>query len=1183
MEVIGKTSKKGMEAHFELFELTEDKEKLRWFVSRMTNPVKLVWAKMADKNYYPCTVEHFDLVFGERKRYGLFDFAKLRQYYHEPVNEYLERIETGATKCGVQEAEKLEYAYKGVSERIKSHLRREERLSWALFTKAVREIEDLLIQQENWVVQSKFQRQKSIVRSGVGSGPKESQKCFTCGNAGHLSKECTNKVEKVAFTRKVKTGTLQEGFIGSNKVSILIDSGATVSCVKSKFFDEWDQSGVILKGLGSIPSKGRKTFELSMGRRNQEICCEVVDEIPYDVLLGEDNFQNFGIQLVIDGDRIMQIDAVFNTDYPELRDWINKSIQTLYRNDPQKPAKVKAAEISLKQEFAESGKTIKCKPYRMERFKQEKLQEIINDLIIKGIIEEEDSAVLSPGFLVPKSGKGGYRLVVDFRKLNFQTQDDYNYLCDIEDVIEQVNGSHYLTTLDLEDGFFQVELSEESKKLCGLAFPFGRYRLKRLGQGMKQSMGIFHHAVKDTVAQKSNVFNYVDDILIVSQNEEQFKRDFSDILESLTKFNWRVNWKKANIACKKVNFMGIELHGNFKKVGTTRIESLGKYYGRMPKTKKEMRSLIGKFSFVRSFIPNFASESLLLEKACAERKEELFNSVIKRWIENLEMSRLHYANYDEYEVKVDASKTSISGILYGSGKIIQCFSKRLSKEKVNWPIFDKELFSIYSAFEKFKYLINGRKVVVITDSKSAFQFLQSGGDLSRHSIRPRQWLYDLMAYGLQVKWVPRESNAAADALTKMETEFNNWIQLKDCTKKVLMVQTRSKKSKRDESVMHDSEISESESENDSMNKRKQPQVILKENDAGKPEELKCSRKLYKEISSIEVPEVEKQKLLLKRAHMGHKGVTSMELLLFPFSWDGKRAQIRDFVTNCNDCKRKMRPRPVKLKSFHSKIVGETLYVDLAENVFTEDGISFSVLVIVDCLSSFCLLEPLRNKTSKEVSLQMYSAFGTLGCPKTVLSDHGTCFMGEFDVMCQNLGIEHLLTSIAKPFANRAERKVQDFKRVLRSLNLDEKDKRGHLKKIQFYINESPHLRHGFSAIEKMLGIRFGPLLTNERILMSIGEKNDLEKTIKKHKDVTNKRINKWRVDRNFLPGDEVFVYDFDSLNISEGIIIHKLRSNNYEVEMNGVKRERHANDLVLKSQNDFLGDDYCMTDVNAAE
>ena len=40
-----------MEAHFELFDLTEDKEKLWWFVSRMTNPVKLIWAKIADKQF----------------------------------------------------------------------------------------------------------------------------------------------------------------------------------------------------------------------------------------------------------------------------------------------------------------------------------------------------------------------------------------------------------------------------------------------------------------------------------------------------------------------------------------------------------------------------------------------------------------------------------------------------------------------------------------------------------------------------------------------------------------------------------------------------------------------------------------------------------------------------------------------------------------------------------------------------------------------------------------------------------------------------------------------------------------------------------------------------------------------------------------------------------------------------
>ena len=39
--------KKGMEAHFELFEITKDREKMLWFVSGMTNPVITIWSKNA--------------------------------------------------------------------------------------------------------------------------------------------------------------------------------------------------------------------------------------------------------------------------------------------------------------------------------------------------------------------------------------------------------------------------------------------------------------------------------------------------------------------------------------------------------------------------------------------------------------------------------------------------------------------------------------------------------------------------------------------------------------------------------------------------------------------------------------------------------------------------------------------------------------------------------------------------------------------------------------------------------------------------------------------------------------------------------------------------------------------------------------------------------------------------------
>ena len=46
--------KVSMDAHFELFSIKEDGDRLHWFVSTMTETVKVIWAKFAGNR--PCKV-----------------------------------------------------------------------------------------------------------------------------------------------------------------------------------------------------------------------------------------------------------------------------------------------------------------------------------------------------------------------------------------------------------------------------------------------------------------------------------------------------------------------------------------------------------------------------------------------------------------------------------------------------------------------------------------------------------------------------------------------------------------------------------------------------------------------------------------------------------------------------------------------------------------------------------------------------------------------------------------------------------------------------------------------------------------------------------------------------------------------------------------------------------------------
>ena len=59
---------------------------------------------------------------------------------------------------------------------------------------------------------------------------------------------------------------------------------------------------------------------------------------------------------------------------------------------------------------------------------------------------------------------GTLRLCIDFRKLNDITLKDSFPLPRIDDTLNKLNGAKFFTTLDLELGYWQIELYEASKE-----------------------------------------------------------------------------------------------------------------------------------------------------------------------------------------------------------------------------------------------------------------------------------------------------------------------------------------------------------------------------------------------------------------------------------------------------------------------------------------------------------------------------------------------------------------------------------------------------------------------------------------------------------------------------------------------------------------------------------------------
>lgn len=118
----------------------------------------------------------------------------------------------------------------------------------------------------------------------------------------------------------------------------------------------------------------------------------------------------------------------------------------------------------------ENYKPFNYMPRRLSHKELVDLQEIIVDLLSKGVIRESDSCFASSIILVKKK-TGETRLCVDCRHLNKICVRDRYPLSLIEDQLDKLKGKIFFTKLDLRSAFHQVKIMESSRQYTSFVTP----------------------------------------------------------------------------------------------------------------------------------------------------------------------------------------------------------------------------------------------------------------------------------------------------------------------------------------------------------------------------------------------------------------------------------------------------------------------------------------------------------------------------------------------------------------------------------------------------------------------------------------------------------------------------------------------------------------------------------------
>lgn len=178
-----------------------------------------------------------------------------------------------------------------------------------------------------------------------------------------------------------------------------------------------------------------------------------------------------------------------------------------------------------------------------------------------------------------------------------------------------------------------------------------------------------------------------------------------------------------HVGAGKVTFLGHELSESGIRQDPEKLKAIRKLP--LPANAKEVRQVMGLMSYYRQFIGNFATIAKPLtapmrksvEFQWTQHHQEAFNLLKQRLCTNPTLG--HFNHHDKVQLKTDASRKGIGGILLQQQKecwvLKACCSCRLSEVEENYAVTDLEGLTVVYAMDKFRNYLLGRKFILLID------------------------------------------------------------------------------------------------------------------------------------------------------------------------------------------------------------------------------------------------------------------------------------------------------------------------------------------------------------------------------------------------------------------------------------------------------------------------------------
>ena len=670
----------------------------------------------------------------------------------------------------------------------------------------------------------------------------------------------------------------------------------------------------------------------------------------------------------------------------------------------------------------------KCPIHLRDELKAE-LEKMKNDDIIMRI-DEPTEWVNSLAY--SRKSNGQLRICLDPKDLNQAIRRCHHKTPTLEELTYSFSGAKFFSKLDAKNGYWAVELDEESQKLTTFNSPFGRFCFKRMPFGLVMSQDVYQSRIDQIVEKCPGVVGIADDMVVYGSTEDEHDKNLHNLMRVAQSAGLVFNSKKCGIKLQEIPFFGHLYDRNGARPDPKKVEDIKALPA--PSSKQQVQEFLGMVTYLSPFITHLSQKTAALRDLLKQDCEFQWNASHQKVFQSIkdtisqETTLIYFDPRKPTTIQVDASSRGLGAALLQDGRPIAFASKSLTEVERRYANIEREMLAVVFGCKRFHTYVFGKEFSVESDHKPLEMI--TAKNITSAPPRLQRMLLEVQGYDFKIKYRPGKEVMLADGLSRLPNESKNQqinldikIQFVNFTPDKLS--QLKEESRKDEII---AALKEVIVEGWPEERKKLPSPLRQF--WSYRDQLTVEDTLVLNGDRIFIPEKMRDSILAK-LHASHQGVEKTRLRARTcVYWPSINDDIDQLVRRCNTCQEYQRSQqketliPHEIPSKPWEMIGTDLFYYEGENY----------LIVADYYSKFFFVKKVRGQCTSTAVVQLTKQiFSEQGVPSKVISDNGRHYSSEcYREFAEKWGFIHVTSSPYYPQSNGfIERTIQTVKNTMK--------------------------------------------------------------------------------------------------------------------------------------------------------